>query len=97
MNFQFSKIAIDLAGNPLKDRDNVTDLSLGRMLAGIMVSQSKGDAIKFYDWAKKMYAGEVVNLDRSDVKIIREFVETNDQLTVLAKAQLFEILDSGRE
>ncbi len=96
MNFSFSKIAIDLSGKEISDQDG-SPLSVGRMLATTMVNQSKGDAMKFYDWAKRLYANEPINLDRSDVKTITTFVEGSETLTVLAKAQLLEILSKEHD
>ncbi len=97
MNFQFSKIAVDLSGAEIKEGNTETGLSLGRVLANAMASQSKGDAIKFYDWSKRLYANEPLNLDRSDVKTITAFVEDSQTMTILLKAQLLEILSKEHD
>jgi hypothetical protein len=97
MNILFTKIAVNLAGAEQMEPDGTTPLTLGRILANTMASQTKGDALKMYDWAKKLYAGEPLNLDRSDCKTMRDFIDTSDQITILAKAQLLEILDEGKD
>jgi hypothetical protein len=61
------------------------------MLAGALASSSKGDALKFWDWAKKLFKGEVLDLDKSDQETLKGFVKDSDSFTVLAKAQLLEI------
>jgi len=43
-----------------------------------------------YYWAQKFYAGEELDLDPTDLSILKSFVEGNEQLTVLAKAQILE-------
>jgi hypothetical protein len=63
----------------------------GKMLAGALASSSKGDALKFWDWAKKLFKGEVLDLDKSDQETLKGFVKDSDSFTVLAKAQLLEI------
>ena len=42
----------------------------------------------FRSWAQKMYGGEKLDLDPSDESTLKEFVKSNEQLTVLAKAQI---------
>lgn len=93
MNYSFNLPALDLSGKALKDPSDDSDLTLGRILANSLVSQAKGDAMKYLDWGRRMYAGDPVNLDRSDVKTLQEFINTSEQLTVLAKGQLLDILD----
>ena len=63
----------------------------GKMLAGALASASKGDALKFWDWAKKLFKGEVLDLDKSDQETLKGFVKDSETFTVLAKAQLLEI------
>jgi hypothetical protein len=97
MNYSFAIVALDLSGKEMLDTNGSTGITLGRILANSLVSQSKGDALKFYDWAKKMYKGEPVNLDRSDVKTLQEYINNDQSLTVLAKAQILEVLENGKE
>jgi len=61
------------------------------MLAGALASSSKGDALKFWDWAKKLFKGEPLDLDKSDQETLKSFVKESESFTVLAKAQILEI------
>ena len=45
-----------------------------------------------YYWAQKFYAGEEIDLDPTDLSILKSFIEGNEQLTVLAKAQILEVI-----
>lgn len=94
MNIQFNKAMLNLADEPIKDEKG-NDLTCGRVLANSLVNQSEGDSIKYLDWARKLYKGEPLNLDRSDRKNLEEFVQRAKDITVLAKGQLLEILDNG--
>lgn len=67
----------------------------GWYLAQILVSGTKGqDALKFYDWALKFHNKETVEVDNQDFKKLYKFIEEDDKLTVLIKAQIIIYLDS---
>lgn len=65
--------------------------SASKMLAGALASASKGDALKFWDWAKKLFKGEVLDLDKSDQETLKGFIKDSESFTMLSKAQLLEI------
>jgi hypothetical protein len=96
MIFNFNVAIFDLNTQPLKD-DQQNDVTINKIIAGLLVNQSKGNALKFYDWAQKLHNGQNLDIDKSDVKILSEFIETNEQLTILAKAQILDILYSPGE
>ena len=87
----FNVEVLDLAGAPIYNGTQL--LKLGALLAPKLVEQTAGDALKFWSLALSIYRGEELTLDLSDVKLLREFVNTTDQLNNLVKAQLLIILD----
>ena len=85
MKINLKKPIMDLSGSEIEGSN------LGQLLAQMLASAStKENAIKMYYWAQKLYAGEEIDLDPSDTSILKTFVESNEQLTVLAKAQILE-------
>lgn len=96
MQYDFNVPLYDLAGNIIKDNKE-EDITIGKLISNALVNQSKGDALKFHSWAMDMYNCRSINLDRSDVKTLREFIENNETITVLGKAQIFDLLDKGKE
>lgn len=66
-------------------------ITLGKMLANQIAFINKGDALKLFNWAQKMYAGEVLELDPTDTDTLKTLIKDNEQLTILAKAQLLAI------
>ena len=66
-------------------------ITLGKMLANQLAFTGKGDALKLFNWAQKMYNGEALDLDKSDEGVLKEFIKNNEQLTILAKAQLLSV------
>ena len=71
--------------------------TLGKVLATYIVSQSKGDALKMYSWAMKLYEGKELELDKADFIVLRRFVEDNEQLYIISKAQILEVLGEFKE
>jgi hypothetical protein len=85
----FTKHLVGLDGQPIKDADG--PISLGKLLSGQLAFTNKGDALKLFTWAQKLYKDEPLDLDPSDASTLKEFIKSNEQLTVLAKAQLLEV------
>lgn len=83
---------LDLSGNPAGD-----DLKLGPVLAQVLSTATKGDALKLYHWALMLHRGESLSLDKSDFKTLRDFVESADTITIQFKAQLLLALDECKE
>jgi hypothetical protein len=88
----FNKSITTLSGQVVKDQ-NGKDVTLGNVLADQLVAGTKGDAIKYYGWALKLHEGKELELDKSDTQTLKDFITNNEQLTILAKAQLLEQFD----
>jgi hypothetical protein len=72
----------DLDGNAI---DNT---NAGKLVAQTLVQQTKGDALKFWDWAVALNKGEVLDLDSSDQETFKNFVKDSETITIFAKAQI---------
>jgi hypothetical protein len=86
----FNQTLKGLDGQEVKDFEEKS-ITLGRLLSSQLAQANKGDALKMFTWAQKCYAGEVLDLDPSDESTLKEFIKGNEQLTVLAKAQLLSV------
>jgi hypothetical protein len=87
MKINLNKPIVDLSGKEIENSN------LGQLLSQMLATaSSKENAIKMYYWAQKFYAGEEVDLDPTDLSILKSFIEGNEQLTVLAKAQILEAI-----
>lgn len=91
MIYNFEIHLNDLNGTPITQDGKV--LTLGVLLAPQLVNQPKGNALKFFSWAKKMNAGQDINLDKADVRTLRDFIQDSETITILGKAQVFEYID----
>lgn len=72
----------DLAGQPIKDSN------AGKIIANALVQDASGDALKYWDWALKLYNGKELDLDASDVEKFKNFINTYQGLPILTKAQV---------
>lgn len=69
------------------DGVELPDSNMGKLVGQMLVNGSKGDALKYFHWAQKLYKGEALELDPSDSETLKNFIKDNDQLTILVKAQ----------
>lgn len=88
LDFNTSLLGLD--GKPVLDEAK-QEITLGKMLANQIAFSGKGDALKLFGWAQKMYAGETLDLDATDTETLKTLIKDNEQLTILAKAQLLNV------
>lgn len=89
MKLNFDKKFKDLSGKEVTSQG-----TLGQFLANALSGENKGDPIKIYGWALKLYAGETIDLDKSDQAKLKAIIESSESMTVMAKAQLLEVFES---
>lgn len=85
MKLDFNFNLVDLDNNPI---DNA---NAGKLVANSLVQQSKGDALKFWEWALALNKGEVLDLDSSDQETLKNFVKDSENFAIIAKAQLLKV------
>lgn len=86
MKIDLNKSLIDLDGK------EIADSNMGKIVAQTLITGSKGDALKFWDWANKLYKGEILDLDKSDQEVFKNFIKENEGLPIITKAQILELL-----
>lgn len=100
MKFDFNKPAVTLSGEPFliiqEGRDPVVQ-TLGMVLGNQIASLTKGDVIKYLDWARALYKGKEIDLDRGDQKTMKVLIEGFEKLSILLKGQLLEVLEEKEE
>lgn len=69
----------------------IQDANAGKAIASALAQESKGDALKFWDWATKLYKGIELDLDASDAETLKNFVKNNESLTILLKGQVLPL------
>jgi hypothetical protein len=85
MKLDFNFNLVDLDNNPIENAN------AGKLVANSLVQQSKGDALKFWEWALALNKGEVLDLDTSDQETLKNFVKDSENFAIIAKAQLLKV------
>jgi len=77
---------------PITDLDGnaIPDSNLGKLVAQMLSTTNKGDALKYMAWAIKLHNGEELELDPTDFETLKSFIKDHEQLTVLSKAQMLQ-------
>lgn len=88
----FTKPLVGLDGSIIRDETG-KELSLGKLLSGQLANANKGDALKLFTWAQKLYNDQPLDLDPSDRTTLKDLINSNETLTVLAKAQLLSVFN----
>lgn len=86
MKLDFNFNLVDLDGNEIENAN------AGKLIANSLVQQSKGDALKFWEWALALNKGEVLDLDSSDQETLKNFIKDSENFAIIAKAQLLKVL-----
>lgn len=84
LNFNFN--LTDLDGKEIENGN------VGKILANTLINQTKGDAVKYWEWALALNKGDILDLDTSDQETLKNFVKDTEVLPVLTKAQLLKVL-----
>jgi hypothetical protein len=88
----FNKPLFDLAGEPIAPV-NGKEQTVGAWLAPALSGHNQGDPLKYFAWAVSMYNGGDLNLDESDLSVLKEFIKTATTLSNLVKAQALQIIN----
>jgi hypothetical protein len=81
LNFELK----NLEGQPIENAN------VGKLIANTLISETKGDALKYFDWANKLYAGKTLDIDLSDAEVLKNFIKNHEGFTVLLKAQILPL------
>jgi hypothetical protein len=74
------------------DGKEIEGTNLGQVVAQVIAQENKGDAVKKWYWATKLYGGEEIDLSPDDEAEFKEMIKNNEALTVMAKAQILASL-----
>ena len=83
LNFNFN--LTDLDGKELEGAN------AGKLLANTLIQQTKGDAVKYWEWALSLNKGDIRDLDSSDQETLKSFIKDSETITILAKAQFLNV------
>lgn len=93
LDFNFSVEQLD--GSKITVENNKELLMSTVLASAISNIVAKGDGvIKYYTWAKKLSKNETLELDYTDFKAFRDIVANLETITLLAKGQALQYLET---
>ena len=85
----------DLAKKPIVE--NGETVMLGKVVANHLANSSKGEPVKLFGWAEKLYNGESLELDEADYDTLYNFVKDSEHLSNAIKAQALRALKKSEK
>lgn len=86
MKINLNKNFVNLDGKEIENNN------IGKLVAELLAQSTKGNCLKFWDWAIKLNSGKGLDLDPSDAQTFKSFIENSENLVVLAKAQILSLI-----
>lgn len=90
MKLNLDKNLIGLKGEPIPEK-------LSDVLANMLAMATTGKPAKMITWAVNLTNDGEIDIDKSDVKFLSEFIENNHNVINLAKAQLLDEIEKLKE
>lgn len=85
-----------LTGNFTDLTGKDSDTNLGKVLANMLASAQKGNAIKFYDWAIKLFNDGEIEIDEADRKVLEKFISESGA-SMAVQSQLLKAFDRDKK
>lgn len=90
MKLNLDKNLLDLKGNPMNDK-------LSDILANMLAMATTGPPAKMITWAVNLTNNGEIEIDKSDVRFLLDFINNNRNVVNLAKSQLLDELEKLKE
>jgi hypothetical protein len=90
MKIDLNKPVLDLGKSPIENA------FIGKVIASALISGTKGDALKFMEWAFLLHEGKELDLDKSDYETLKSFITNSESITILVKGQALEIINEAK-
>jgi hypothetical protein len=75
---------------PRKQNEQPQYQNAGQLVAQMISGLNKGNSIKLFDWAIKLWNKEALEVDEVDFDVLKALIEEDQNLTVLSKAQILK-------
>ena len=80
----------DLAGKDIKNGNEL--FTMGMALGNILANSPTGGKHKMFILATKCYQNKEVEIDKADLELIKNAIETTDQYNNLVSGQILQLL-----
>lgn len=94
MKLTFNFVLKGLDGKPITNGD----VHAGKILAQVLANlNGKGNSMKLWDWAQKLYNKSPIEIDETDAKVLEALIDASEHIPVLTKAPLLEHIEEQRK
>lgn len=94
MQVNLNKPICNSNGQPIEGFDRTIGQEVSKVICQSVETKFP---IKFWGWAIKLEANEPLELDKEDYNLLKEWITSNQMMTVLLKGQILLLLDELKE
>jgi len=77
----------------IKNLDNVSIGNASQIIAGLLMSETKGDAVKYFDWAIALNKKESITVDASDFLKLKTLITETEKMSILVRVPIIRHLE----
>lgn len=76
-------------------KEDGREISYAQLISNILVMGNSTEPVKLFDIATRLFKDEKIELDETDMNLLRAQVINNNQITTLAKAPVIKVIDAA--
>ena len=77
----------------IKDLEGKLVGNASQIVATLLMSEVKGDAIKYFDWATTLNKKESISVDNSDLAKLKALLTETEKMSILVRVPIIRHLD----
>lgn len=91
-----SIVKLDFSNPILTAKGELTGVMLGESLSNILMTSSAKPPLsgKYFSWGLDLAKSGIIEVDEVDKKLLIDLIDNSEQITVLAKGRLHEVIDN---
>ena len=66
---------------------------MGRFLGKVLCSDTRGDTLKFINWAIDLHNGRPLELDESDYLMLKTYVDKCERMQILVRGRILNVFN----
>ena len=98
LDLNFELKSIEMLGLPAGSEVAEDGKHAGKILSALLAKATEAEnPVKFFDWALSLYKKQPLDLDKSDMELLKKFVKGHRQMFVFAQAQILNKICEASE
>ncbi len=76
---------------------DLSNMSIGfanKLIAGLLMSEFKGETVKLFDWAMSLNSVGIIEIDAADLVKLTDLINTTDRMSIMAKGPIVKYLQT---